>query len=295
MKRLKELYYKIAPVSKFQMDKINKELRNINESLLEENQKLNKIINKRFDEIEKQIKEIKSRVNVTEKQAYHSLLQAQESVWAHVWSDATKNVAWLNDITFSPGRWAVGYQYLYVLYRILNDVSPESILELGLGQSTRLISAYAGENKNVEHIVIEHDIEWIKFFSAKNILSSNTYIKKLELETGTFLDDDQVIMYNGFESFLKGRKFNLISIDAPFGGNAKKYARVDVVKILPFCLADSFVIMIDDYNRTGEKETEKIIEEKLQKADISYCKGIYSGVKQTVVITSEDWKFLCTL
>lgn len=295
MKRIKELYYKIAPVSKSQMNKVVNELKKVNESLIKENQELNKIINKRFDETETQIKDVKSRVNVAEKQAYHSFLQAQEGVWAHVWSDTIKNAGWLDGVVFSPGRWAVGYQYLYVLYRILNDVLPESVLELGLGQSTRLISAYAGEKKNVEHIVIEHDIEWINFFSAKNTFASNTCIKKLDLETGSFLDDDQVIMYRDFEHFFKGKKFNLISIDAPFGGKAKKYARVDVIKILPLCLADSFAIMMDDYNRAGEKETVAIIEKILQEAGISYCKGIYSGVKQTVIITSDNWKFLCTL
>lgn len=316
MNSIKKLYSRVAPASKRQMNKTLEELKHINSALTKENQMLCDLLKKHSVETEKQIRELKDQISliksevqankntgreikdklyVTEKQAYHAYLQAQESVWAHVWRDTTKNIEWLKNTTFSPGRWAVGYQYLYVLYRALSDVSPVSVLELGLGQSTRLISAYAALHPEMEHTVIEHDNDWIDFFSTQNPVGANTTIEKLELETGSFLDDDQVIMYKGFEEKVKGKKFDLISIDAPFGGKAKKYARVDVLKKLPSCLSESFIIMMDDFNRPGERETMKKIEEKLEGAGISYCKGLYCGVKQTAVITSDDWKFLCTL
>ena len=61
------------------------------------------------------------------------------------------------------------------------------------------------------------------------------------------------------------------------------------------CLAESFIIMVDDYNRTGEKEMVKKLEEILTESGIKYKEGIYTGIKQTIVITSDDWSFLSTL
>ena len=38
----------------------------------------------------------------------------------------------LINLSFSPGRGAIGYPVMYVLYRVLNEFKPTSILELGI-------------------------------------------------------------------------------------------------------------------------------------------------------------------
>ncbi len=43
---------------------------------------------------------------------------SSKTMWAEIYNDTTEGSDWLTDTSFSPGRWAVGYQYLYVLYRI---------------------------------------------------------------------------------------------------------------------------------------------------------------------------------
>jgi len=73
------------------------------------------------------------------------------------------------------------------------------------------------------------------------------------------------------------------------------YARIDILRILPDCLEDSFIILIDDYNRSGEQEMVKRLETVLKDAGIKFSRGIYSGEKQLAVVTSEDWSFLCSL
>ena len=75
-----------------------------------------------------------------------------------------RNLQYLPCGMLSAGRWAVGYQYLYVMYRVLNEIHPRRILELGLGQSTRMLGQYAAAHENVSHFVVEHDPEWIDFF-----------------------------------------------------------------------------------------------------------------------------------
>jgi hypothetical protein len=70
-----------------------------------------------------------------------------------------------------------------------------------------------------------------------------------------------------FESVVIGKKFDLFSIDGPWGSD--EYSRIDMIRYIPEILCEDFVIMVDDYERLGEKD-------------------IY-------VITSEKWKFLISL
>ena len=217
-----------------------------------------------------------------------------EILWAQVFNNTVAESEWLKQKAFSPGHWAVGYDYLYVLYRALNIMQPEHILELGLGQSTRLISQYASWKK-AQHEVVEHDERWIEFFKSDFSLTEQTHIVTLELTEKPFLDDEKVLEYKDFQKTFEGRKFDFISIDAPFGGQANIYARVDIVDLLPDCLNDSFVILIDDFNRKGERCTAKIIEKKLTDCSVPFCKGIYRGEKYVYVIVSENLNFLCTM
>ncbi len=219
-----------------------------------------------------------------------------EIVWAEVFNSTIARSDWLENKKFSPGRWAAGYPFLYALYRTLDEFRPHSILELGLGQTTNMISQYAAKNKSISHTVVEHDEKWIDFYKQANHLPDNIRIQLLPLtDKSVYKNDTEVYAYEGFEEALKGKKFDLISIDGPFGGYAKIYARVDILRVLPSCLEDSFVIFMDDSNRPGEKQTIKEMLAVLEKNNIKYSTGEYKGNKFTYIITSEDLKFLCTL
>ena len=110
-----------------------------------------------------------------------------------------------------------------------------------------------------------------------------------------FKEAKEVRTYKGFSETFAGMKFNFISIDAPLGGDMKQYARVDVLKMMPECLAEDFVIMIDDCERVGEKHTVAEMEAKLQEAAIPYKLGRYSGKKDLVLITAEKMGFLTSM
>ena len=189
----------------------------------------------------------------------------------------------------------MGYQYLYVMYRLLNEIHPQHILELGLGQSTRMIGQYVSSYADAEHFVVEHDPEWINFFSRDFALSEQSKIIKLDREMIPFKEAEAVRVFKGFEKQFGGRKFNFISIDAPLGGDMKQYARIDVLKLLPGCLADSFIIMIDDTERSGETNTVNAMKEQLEKCGIAFVVGRYSGDKDCTVICSENLKFVCSM
>ena len=184
---------------------------------------------------------------------------------------------------------------MYVLYRVLNEMRPKHILELGLGQTTRMIGQYATFYEECSHHVVEHDEKWIDFFKRDFFLGGRTEVVNLALKNKTYCEDDMVLGYDNFKETFLNKKFDLISIDGPFGFNAKVYSRIDILELLPDCLQPSFVILIDDYDRKGEQNTVAQIKQKLNDYAIPFFFGEYAGKKNSCVIVSEDRAFLCSM
>lgn len=215
--------------------------------------------------------------------------------WLQLYNTTIQSSDWLLDKSISPGRWATGGEYLYVLYRLLNDMQPRSILELGLGQSSKLTGQWA-KHAGIPHTIVEHDAEWVEYFSHHfDKFSANTELTLLPLvEREKY--GDKYFAYDGFADLVQGRRFEVISIDGPFGGDGKA-SRRDVVELLPDILADDFAIMFDDCGRIGERTTVEETAGLLHSCGVPFEVGFYDGgsYKQTYIITSPHWKWLTTL
>lgn len=216
--------------------------------------------------------------------------------WGQIYTSTIAGSKWLHDKAISPGRWAVGYEYLYVLYRTLTESNPSSILELGLGQSTKLTAQYASY-KGIPHLIIEHDKQWTEYFlTSWPNLSKNTIVQLLPLQKR----GDKKNPYFAYQNFRKiaNKKdgWSLILIDGPFGGDGN-LSRRDVLEQLPSILSKDFVIMIDDCGRPGEMNTANEAMLTLQENNILYKCGLYDGggIKKTCVIASPKWKWLTSL
>ena len=84
-------------------------------------------------------------------------------------------------------------------------------------------------------------------------------------------------------------------IDSPrYPWRSQHYSRPQILEIAD-CLADSFVIMLDDMNRTGEQETWELLKEKLTERGIEFCEKIYASDKSVGLLCSPDLEFLTTL
>ncbi len=269
------------------------------EANLEERKKLITELRISKEQLSNNLSDIKQSQNVIK---YNHSLQYRainETLWASIYNNTISNSKWLVDKTVSPGRWAVGYPCLYAIYCILDIMQPKRILELGYGQSTRLISQYTKINEQVEHFVVEHDSNWIEFFSKNIELSTNTRIVKLDTNKITYHEAKDVLVFSGFEEKFSKLKFDFIIIDAPFGqapdDRRKIMSRVDVLRILPMCLEKSFVIILDDFERQGERTTAAEIDDKLKESGVEFKTANYSGSKDTRIWCSPDLSFLCSL
>ena len=228
-----------------------------------------------------------------------------ELTWANVFHDATAGCSWFpkEGLPCWPGRGAAGYQYMYVAYRILNELRPKSILEIGMGQSTRLIGQYIktrDTEHDYNHYCVEHDADWAKICQEQWPLDTGrSHVVILPLGIMSFSDSKgnnrDTVIYNGFYDSFKGKTFDLISIDGPYGYNDPLYSRIDILELLPGCLGNDFCILVDDYNRSGEQRTVEAICMKLDENKIKYDSAVYRGEKKMCVIASESWSFLCCL
>ncbi len=226
-----------------------------------------------------------------------------EILWAQVFNSSRNGYPWLpSDIALWPGRWAVGYQYMYVVSRLLDTVHPKNILETGLGQSTRLTGSYVrymSERCSCRHLVIEHDQNWIDAFRQDFSLSDATQIilRKLGAANLGGSDRDSLsFVYMDLDEVIKGQKFDFISLDGPYGTNVPAgYSRADILAYLPDCLEENFCIVLDDYERNGEKNTVKCIQEIMTEHHIEYFETVYRGTQDLYLLASKEWKFLCTL
>ena len=217
----------------------------------------------------------------------------KEVLSAIKFDDSIRDCPWLQYKSFSPGEWAVDYGCLYTLYRILNDVHPKSILEFGLGQSSKLIHQYADYyKKDVNAITYEHDSEWIDFFSKGKYGNYNVNIYQTEL-LETEYKGEKILSYKDNCKELLCRKFDMIMIDAPFG--SEHYSRSHILNLIPNCLANSFCIIMDDYNRQGEQETIKELENILSSNGIRFLSTVYKTCKEHYLVCSNDLRFLCSL
>lgn len=279
------------------------ELRAIASSVTQTSKTLEALAN-RTEAIEKKADELQTSQNAMQNaiREQSSLLFRieglhRETLWAETFRQAiAKPAEWLTDPSFSPGRWAVGFPFLYVLYRTLNEMKPKRILELGLGQTTKMISQYAAFYPDIEHHVVEHDRDWVEFWKTSSAYSERTHFHILDLtETEHPSASHKVRCYQGFLDEFGGESFDFISIDAPFGYDTTDLARIDALSIIPQALEPSFAVMVDDYNRKGEQGMVKELDKQLQAAGIEFRRGVYRGEKQAAIITSLDNSFLCSM
>lgn len=247
------------------------------------------------EEVLATLEQITDRLSVIERDTAASLRMSSESVWAQVFHDTVLTSRWLVDKTFSPGRWAVGYPYLYVLYRALDEARPTRILELGMGQSTKMISQYAVAHEDVQHSVVEHDQSWVEYCSRQLGLPDATEILRCDWGYESHNGTEGVRVYSGLAERVEGRRYDLISIDGPLGGDMPDYARIDVLRMIPDILADSFVLLVDDCERPGETRMAQEMCELLKKSRIKFRRGDYQGNKDVAVICSVDIGFLCSM
>lgn len=239
------------------------------------------------------IKNIKGVVKKMITNQEEILKLSQESEWANVYHDSIRGKKWLEELPLNIGRWAGNYSFFYVLNRILNDFKPKSILEFGLGESSKFVMCFT-ENLllDTSHLIIEQDPKWKDIFISNNNVSNNTIIKVCQLakiEVKGFKTNS----YCNLDSEINS-KFDLYIIDGPFG--SERYSRYDIISLAnKFEQDDEFIILFDDYQRIGEQDTVGDLLQILSTKKIKIFKQTYVGLKTVLVIATQKYRYVSSL
>lgn len=218
---------------------------------------------------------------------------ARESNWANVYHDSIRGRVWLTDLGLNVGRMAGNYTFFYVLHRILSDYRPKSVIEFGLGESTKMISTYLKNYlTDSDHIVVEHDQAWVDHFSTIFEVSDRTHIKVFPISEKS-VKSKTYLGYEGIES-VQDLKHDLYIIDGPFG--VSEYSRYDALAATSELTAsDEFIVVFDDVNRYGEYQTMMAMIQSLKSRGVTVHHRVYEGSKNVAVIATTRYKFATTL
>lgn len=239
------------------------------------------------------IKKLKKRILDLEAAQYKIEARNKEVEWANIYHDSIRGKTFLENVPIYPGRWAVGYSFLYVLNRILSDYKPKKVIEFGLGESSKLVSSYIqNELPDTEHLIVEQSEDWVDDFTRRFKLSDNSKILFLPLETKE-IEGHEVNSYAGLASKVT-EPFDLYLVDGPHGSN--RFSRYDIVFLAEQLEPNAqFVIIIDDTNRIGERDTVNALQQVFKKKGIKIYSGDYNGTKNQTVLATEQFKYCISM
>ena len=222
-------------------------------------------------------------------------LQNMELEWAHVFHDSIRGKPWLESLPLNIGRWAGNYSYFYVLCRLLNDYQPAKIIEFGVGESSKVVSAFL-ENQlpDSQHVILEEDEDWAAAFSDRFELSKRSEINLLPIKEKQTSDGVPYKGYDGIEAFVGSSKYDLYLVDGPKG--SPNCSRYDIAVALEAIESgDEFIVVIDDHDRPGEQETAERVEQLLREKGLTIFSGQYIGNSSQIVIATPKYRFATTL
>lgn len=255
-------------------NKISKELNKIYRHLLRNDRKV--------EQMQKELQEWRNLAN----------RQFKELNFADLLHDTTIESGWLHDKSFSLHGWAANYSFIYMLYRILDNAKPQNILEMGMGQTSRLTSQYAAYcNPNATLDIIENDAGWIATYQPQLAQSEHTKVHQRDLEFFTY-DKVECRKYKDLNEIVGNTKYDLIIIDGPWGAeqNLPRSNILDLIK--NHNLADDFIVIFDDAERKGEHNTSAQAIKLLQEQNVEHFVFQRFGIKTQTYITSLTKSFI---
>jgi hypothetical protein len=191
-----------------------------------------------------------------------------------------------------------------MLVKVLALCRPRTILELGSGQTTKILTIYARESPSSEVLTLEQDATWHALLMDSVPFSANHAYRLAPLESRSVSIPDRrttisTKWYGGADAELETHRFELILVDGPDSGGpglqGGPYSRCGIVSQLPERLAESFVIIFDDAERYGERMTIRVVDSLLRARGVRFARFAVHGVKTQIVFCSPDCDFLATV
>jgi hypothetical protein len=190
-----------------------------------------------------------------------------------LWS--TLRQAQLSDLVLYPIGGAASYGLLYILARALTEQAFSSVLELGAGQTTKLLGRYASIS-SVRVTTVEHDEAWIRRLRDGVAPERHTLVRA---PIRSFMDS-QVGRYDWYDldalfSAREALPFDLFVIDGPTG--TRHYSRFGIVPRFHDLCAEEWLVIWDDLDRSADLESFGEFVHRQQRAGVAVGCAFYVG------------------
>ncbi|MFT4788423.1 MAG: putative O-methyltransferase YrrM [Psychromonas sp.] len=193
---------------------------------------------------------------------------------------------------FTEGAAASASLQLFILKALL-FVKPKKTLELGSGQSTKLLSAYSESNHDAEVVTLEQDNDWAQRLAP---IISHTYLYSKLTERSISVANIKHKITTSWYEYIPETQYDFIIVDGPDSNHLSnlksKYSRVGIIEYIPKILSEKFIIVFDDAERYGELMTTKLLTDVLENKNIPFISFSIHGVKSQVVFCSPAYSFL---
>jgi hypothetical protein len=180
---------------------------------------------------------------------------------------------------FYPVAGAASYSLFYLLIRIAKELPVKSVLELGAGETTRLLHTLANHGVlTAKCITLEHNKEWAARISQTvphDIITTRLIERTMDGINYQGYDFSPLNLPNDIE---------LLVVDGPPASTeGNTFARLGAVDLVERLSPNDFILILDDTHRSGEMLLIEKIEYALRRRRINFSKGqIITSKRQTI-------------
>jgi hypothetical protein len=180
--------------------------------------------------------------------------------------------------------------------KVLRFCQPSKVLELGSGQTTKLLSAYTRTMPSVYVLTLEQDESWVQ--RLKTCVVHDYRHVPLERKEFSCNGTGRRLVTMWYQDLpeLHSHKFNYILVDGPDPGTPgtghTHYSRSGILQYMPSILAESFIVVFDDAERYGELMTIRALKDVFETYGVRYICFSLHGIKTQVVFCSPDQSYL---
>lgn len=184
----------------------------------------------------------------------------------------------------SPGGTA-SYSLLYVLLSLLRSRDFTRILEFGVGQSSKLISAYVDGTPGTTSMHIEHDKAWLDMAVPYSPEIQLVYAPLVK----TKVFDKEVQWYSAERP---ESQFDLLLVDGPPAWSREtRFNRHGILNWIPEILADDFVLVFDDAARVGERKATAAVKRILSETGREVLSADFVGGSSQTVFATPKFRY----
>ena len=213
--------------------------------------------------------------------------------WRDRFLDASIDADWLkkrNVCSNCSGESNPSYNYAYPICCILNEYSPQTILEFNFDSLTKITAQYASSHKTSLTVLANNRERVEHFMGCWGINWNNTVIHGSNL-INVEKNRRKGVAYQNFNVVTKGKKYNLILLKSPLSKDVRIH--MDILMRLPELIEDNFAILMDHVEDDCGKMVFKSMMDILEQKGISFLRKDFLAKNHLVsALFSESWKYI---